>query len=98
MEISGILNSITNDSLEKHVLLIFENFGAVLEAMDFVVCHRLVKNNQIYYETVKPKGSLIYLRKKLFYMTTMRARTIIDVGKSSSIKVFSRTIKNFLVW
>ena len=36
IEIADISSSITNDLLEKHVLLIFEKVGVVLEAMDIV--------------------------------------------------------------
>ena len=31
-------------------------------------------------------------------MITMRARTATEVGKSSLIKVFGRTMENFIVW
>ena len=34
IEIADFLNSITNDLLEEHVILIFEKLGVVIEAMD----------------------------------------------------------------
>ena len=34
IEIAGVSNSITNDLLEEHVILIFEKPGVVMEPMD----------------------------------------------------------------
>ena len=33
IEFAGVPNSITNDLLEEHVILIFEKLGVVIEAM-----------------------------------------------------------------
>ena len=38
-EIAGIPSSITNDILEEHVILIFEELGEVMEAMNTVAYH-----------------------------------------------------------
>ena len=47
IEIAIILGSITNDLLEEHVLLVFEELDIVLEAIDIVACHRLAKINRV---------------------------------------------------
>ena len=36
IKIAGVPNSITNDLLEEHVILIFEKLGVVMEPMDIV--------------------------------------------------------------
>ena len=41
IETVGVPNSITNDLLEEHVVLIFEKLGVVMEPMNIVACHRL---------------------------------------------------------
>ena len=41
IEIVGVPNSITNDLLGEHVVLIFEKRGVVMEPMNIVACHRL---------------------------------------------------------
>ena len=47
IEIAIILGSITNDLLEEHVLLVFEELDIVLEVIDIVACHRLAKINRV---------------------------------------------------
>ena len=41
IEIVGVPNSITNDLLGEHVVLIFEKLGVVMEPMNIVACHRI---------------------------------------------------------
>ena len=47
IEIGCVPNSITNDLLEEHVILIFEKIGVVIEAMDIVACHRLGETGRV---------------------------------------------------
>ena len=64
IEIAGIPSSITNNLLEEHVLLIFEKFDVVLEAMDIVACHRLGKTNRVIVKLLNRKDSQYILGKK----------------------------------
>ena len=64
IEIAGIPSSITNNLLEEHVLLIFEKFDVVLEAMDIVACHRLGKTNRVIVKLLNRKDSQYILEKK----------------------------------
>ena len=41
IEIVGVPNSITNDLLGEHVVLIFEKLGVVMEPKNIVACHRI---------------------------------------------------------
>ena len=47
IKIAGIPSSITNNLLEKHVLLILEKIRVVIKAMDIVVRHRLEKRTEL---------------------------------------------------
>ena len=53
IKIAGIPSSITNNLLEKHILLILEKIGVVIKAMDIVVRHRLEKANRVIVKLLK---------------------------------------------
>ena len=47
IEIAGVPNSITNDLLEEHIILIFIKLGVIMEQMDIVTCHRLAETDRV---------------------------------------------------
>ena len=47
IEIAGVPNSITNDLLEEHIILIFIKLGVIMEQMDIVACHRLAETDRV---------------------------------------------------
>ena len=53
IKVAGIPSSITNNLLEKHVLLILEKIGVVIKATDIVVRHRLEKGNRVIVKLLK---------------------------------------------
>ena len=64
IEIAIILGSITNDLLEEHVLLVFEELDIVLEAIDIVACHRLAKINRVIVKLLNRQNSQYILQKQ----------------------------------
>ena len=47
IEITGVPNSITNDLVEEHGILIFEKLGVVIEAMEIVASQRLGETGRV---------------------------------------------------
>ena len=47
IETVGVPNSITNDLLEEHVVLIFEKLGVVMGPMNIVAYHRLGETGRV---------------------------------------------------
>ena len=64
IEIADFLNSITNDLLEEHVILIFEKLGVVIEAMDIWACHRLGKTARVIIKLLNRKDAQNILEEK----------------------------------
>ena len=55
IEIAGVPNSIINDLLEEHGILIFENLGVVIETMEIVACQRLGETGRVIVKLVNRK-------------------------------------------
>ena len=64
IEIVGIPNSITNDLLEEHAIVIFEKLGVVIEAVDIVVCHRLRETGRVIVKLLNRKYAQNVLEEK----------------------------------
>ena len=64
IEIAGVPNSITNDLLEEHVILIFEKLGVVMEPMDIVACHRLGESGMVIVKLLNRKDAQNVLKEK----------------------------------
>ena len=64
IEIGCVPNSITNDLLEEHVILIFEKIEVVIEAMDIVACHRLGETGRVIVKLLKRKDAQNVLEEK----------------------------------
>ena len=65
IEIAGVPNSITNNLLEEHVILIFEKLGVVTEeAMDIVACHRLGETGRAIVKLINRKDAQNVLEEK----------------------------------
>ena len=55
IEIAGVPNSIINDLLEEHGILIFEKLGVVIETMEIVACQRLGETGRVIVKLVNRK-------------------------------------------
>ena len=67
IEIAGVPNSIANNLLEEHVILIFEKLGVVIEATDKVVCHRLGDTSGVIVKLLNRKdGQNVFEEKHKF--------------------------------
>ena len=64
IEIAGVPNSIANNLLEEHVILIFEKLGVVIEATDKVVCHRLGDTSRVIVKLLNRKDGQNVLEEK----------------------------------
>ena len=64
MEIAGIPNSITNDLLEEHVIVIFEKLGVAMEAVQIVACHRLGETDRVIVKLLNRKDTQNVLEEK----------------------------------
>ena len=64
IEIAGVLNSITNDLLKEHVIVIFEKLGVVMEPMDIVVFHRLGESGRVLVKLLNRKDAQNVLKEK----------------------------------
>ena len=59
-EIARLPNSITNNLLEEHVILIFEKLGVIME----VACHRLGETGRVIVKLLNRKDDQIVLEEK----------------------------------
>ena len=64
IETVGVPNSITNDLLEEHVVLIFEKLGVVMEPMNIVAYHRLGEIGRVIVKLLNRKDAQNVLKEK----------------------------------
>ena len=64
IKIAGVPNSITNDLLEEHVILIFEKLGVAMEPMDIVACHRLGETGRVIIKLLNRNDAQNVLKEK----------------------------------
>ena len=64
IKIAGVPNSITNELLEEHVLLIFERLGVTMEPMDIVACHRLGETGRVIIKLLNRNDAQNVLKEK----------------------------------
>ena len=64
IEVAGVPNSITNDLLEEHFILIFEMLGMVMEPMGIVACHRLGETGRVFVKLLNRKDAQNVLKEK----------------------------------
>ena len=64
IEIAGVPNSITNNLLEEHNILIFKKLGVVMEPMDIVACHRLGESGRVIVNLLNRKDAQNVLKEK----------------------------------
>ena len=64
IEVAGFPNSITNDLLEEHIILIFEMLGVVMEPMGIVACHRIGEAGRVFVKLLNRKDAQNVLKEK----------------------------------
>ena len=88
IEIAIILGSITNDLLEEHVLLVFEELDVVLEAIDIVACDRLAKINRFIFNLLNHWNSQ-YILQKQYKLRNIALYNHNETENSNSMKIHS---------
>ena len=96
IEIAGVPNSITNNLLEEHNILIFKKLGVVMEPMDIVACHRLGETGRVIVKLLNRKDAQNVLKEKHKSRSINPYDDNTDTNnkrKISLIKAFDHTIE-----
>ena len=101
IEIAGVPNSITNNLLEEHNILIFKKLGVVMEPMDIVACHRLGESGRVIVNLLNWKDAQNVLKEK----HKSRSINLYDdnTDTNNKRKIFINqslwpNYRNFMVW
>ena len=101
IEIAGVPNSITNNLLEEHNILIFKKLGVVMEPMDIIACHRLGETGRVIVKLLNRKDAQNVLKEK----HKSRSINIYDdnTDTNNKRKIFINqslwpNYRNFMVW